>query len=257
LAVDLIELSRSETARLRTQQDLADLTRVMSMAELTASIAHEMKQPLGAILASAGTCLRWLAHRPTDLDQARTTIERIIRDTKLATEALVGPDVVREAAIPKKVRLDVNATVRKAVALIGTELAVNEVTLQEDLQDLPAIWADRTQIQQAIVNLLINAVEAMAAVTERQRVLQVISRREARRDVLVIIRDTGVGLGMIARERLFEPFFTTKPGALGLGLAICRRIVQAHGGALSVRPNADFGVTFELALPGGEAAVVR
>jgi signal transduction histidine kinase len=253
LAVDLIGRARAEAQSLCAQQELAHLTRVMSMVELTASIGHHMKQPLGAILANAGTCLRWLAHEPVNFDQARATIERIIRDAKRATEALEAPPVVREEARPKKASLDVNRMIRTAIELSRKELEANEVILHADLQELPPIWGDRVQVQQAIMNLLLNAIEALHTVTDRQRVIQIWSRREARRDVLVSIRDTGVGLGAFAREHLYEPFISTKPNALGLGLAICRRIAQVHGGALTVQSDVDCGVTVELALPAGEA----
>ena len=252
LAVGLIERARAASQLLRTQQDLAHVTRAMSMAELTASIGHHMKQPLGAILANASTCLRWLAQRPMDVDQARATIERIIRDARHATEALQVPSVVREVTTPKKSPLDVNRIIHAGIALSRKELDASEITLYEDLQELPIIWGDGVQIQQVIVNLLINAIEAMQTVTDRQRAIQIHSRREARHDVRVSIRDTGVGIAARAREQLYEPFFTTKPHAIGLGLAICRRIVQAHGGALSIQSNVDCGVTIDLALPAGE-----
>jgi signal transduction histidine kinase len=253
LAVDLIGRARAEAQSFRAQRELAHLTCIMSMAELIACIGHHITQPLGAILANAGTCLRWLAHEPVNLDQARATIERIIRDAKRATEALEAPAVVKEGIAPKKASLDVNRIIRTAVALSRKELDASGVTLYEDLQELPPIWGDRVQVQQAIVNLLLNAIEALHTVTDRQRVIRIHSRREARRDVVVSIRDTGIGLGALALEHLCEPFFSTRPHAMGLGLAICRRIAQAHGGALSVRENADCGVTFELALPAGEA----
>jgi signal transduction histidine kinase len=252
LAVDLIEPARAAALLLRIQQNLAHVTRAMSMAELTASIGHQLKQPLGAILANASTCFRWLAQKPMDVDRARAAIERIIRDARHATEALQVPSVVREVTIPKKTPLDMNRIIHTGIALSRKELDGNEVTLYVDLQEVPIIWGDDVQIQQVVVNLLINAIEAMQTVTDRQRVIQIHSRREARHDVRVSIRDTGVGIDARAREQLYEPFFTTKPHAIGLGLAICRRIVQAHGGVLSVQSNVDCGVTIELALPAGE-----
>ena len=248
----MIETARAASQLLRTQQDLAHVTRAMSMAELTASIGHQLKQPLGAILANASTCLRWLAQWPMDVDQAHAAIERIIRDARHANEALQLPGVVREITTPKKTRLDVNQIIHTGIALSRKELDANEVTLYEDLQEVPIIWGDGVQIQQVIVNLLINAIEAMQTVTDRQRVIQIHSRREARHDVRVSIRDTGVGIDAHAREQLYDPFFTTKPHAIGLGLAICRRIVQAHGGVMSVQSNVDSGVTIDLALPAGE-----
>jgi len=252
LAVDLIDAERAASQLLRTQRDLAHVTRAMSMAELTASIGHHMKQPLGAILANASTCLHWLAQRPVDVDRARAAIERIIRDARHATEALQVPSVVREVTTPNKIPLDLNRVIHSCIALSRKELDANEVTLYEDLQEVPIIWGDGVQIQQVIVNLLINAIEAMLTVTGRRRVIEIRSRRESRHDVRVSIRDTGVGIDARAREQLYEPFFTTKPHAIGLGLAICRRIVHAHGGVMSVQSNVDCGVTIDLALPAGK-----
>jgi signal transduction histidine kinase len=252
VAVGLIERARAEGSLLRMQQDLAHVTSVLSMAELAAFISHEMKQPLAAILANAGTGLRWLDQRPLQVEEARATLGRILRDARLATHVLEATRALRAGAVPRRVQLDLNEIIRMSVALVQAELDEYGVRLREDLQALPLIWGDRTQLQQAMLCILVNAIEAVAAVTDRERLLEISSRRQVRRDVVVSIRNSGNAMSASTLEKVFEPFFTTKPDRTGLGLAMCRRIVQAHGGAISVQQNEDRNVTFELALPAGE-----
>jgi C4-dicarboxylate-specific signal transduction histidine kinase len=237
---------------LRTAQaELARVTRVTAMGEMAASIAHEVTQPLTGIVTNGNACLHWLASAPPNVDKARTTVERIIRDSNLASEVIHNVRSLVKKTPPHQEPVALNDLIYRTLTLASGEMTLHQVELQTELAvDLPNVLADRVQLQQVLLNLIINAVEAMSSITGRTRVLTVRSeRREAPETVAIVVRDSGVGLDPQRAERLFDAFFTTKPEGMGMGLSICRNIISAHGGHLSNANNADHGATFEFTLP--------
>ena len=249
------ERTRQLTAaneELRTAQaELARVTRVTSMGEMAASIAHEVTQPLTGIVTNGNACLHWLASTPPNVEKARTTVERIIRDSNLASEVIHNVRALVKKTPPHQELVDLNDLIYRTLTLASGEMTRHQVALQTELAvDLPNVLADRVQLQQVLLNLIINAVEAMSSITERARVLTVRSeRREDPETIAIAVRDSGVGLDPQRAERLFDAFFTTKPEGMGLGLSICRNIISAHGGRLSNGNNADHGAMFEFMLP--------
>ena len=232
------------------QAELAHVTRVMTMGELTASIAHEVNQPLAGVVANGSACLRWLATRPPNLDEARTAIQRIIRDGSRAVGVLTRVRALVKKGEPAKERLDVNGVIDEILALTEGEVRRNNVSLQTDLAaNLPAIIGDRVQLQQVILNLIINGIEAMNTIKDRERVLRIRTARQNPDGVLVAVKDSGIGLAPAQFERIFEAFYTTKQEGLGMGLSISRSIVENHAGRLWASPNDGSGATFQFTIP--------
>jgi C4-dicarboxylate-specific signal transduction histidine kinase len=221
------------------------------MGELTASIAHEINQPLGAVVNNASACLRWLAAQ--NLEEARRSLAMVIADGHRAAEIIGRIRALAQKAPPRKDWLDLNDTTRDVIALARTELQAHRVLLQADLAgDLPLVLGDRIQLQQVLLNLIINAIEAMSGATDGPNELVVRSARDAANAVLVAVNDSGPGLDLQSLDRLFEAFYTTKTHGLGLGLAISRRIIEAHGGRLWATTNTPRGAVFQFTLPVGE-----
>jgi PAS domain S-box-containing protein len=250
--IDVTERRRAEEALQKAQAELAHVTRVTTMSTLTSSIAHEVNQPLGAIVTNANAALRWLAHQPPNLDEARVTLGRIVKDGHRASE-VVG----RARALLKKTpivreRVDMNGLIQDSVALLHGEMRRHRILLQTVLTpDLPPVTGDRVQLQQVILNLAMNAIEAMKEMAERPRELLIQSLRDPSGAVLVAVHDTGVGLDPKNVERVFEAFYTTKMEGLGMGLAICRAIIEAHGGRLWASANEPREGMFQFTLPAG------
>jgi len=243
---------RIANEELRTAQaELARVTRVTAMGELAASIAHEVTQPLTGIVTNGNACLHWLGSTPPNVEKARTTVERIIRDSNRASDVIHDIRTLMKKAPPHLELVALNDLIYRTLALASEEMTRHQVELQTVLAaDLPNVLGDRVQLQQVLLNLIINAVEAMISITGRARVLTVRSeRREAPETVAIVVRDSGTGLDSGRAERLFDAFFTTKPEGMGMGLSICRTIISAHGGHLSNGNNADYGATFEFTLP--------
>ena len=245
------ERQRAEDALRAAQAELARVTRVTAMGELTASIAHEVTQPLTGIVTNGNACLHWLASTPPNVEKARTTVERIIRDSNRASEVIRDMRTMVKKAEPQREPVDVNDLIHRTLTLVSGEMTQRQVELQTVLAiDLPSVLGDRVQLQQVLLNLIMNAMEAMSSITGRARVLTVRSgQREAAEKVAIVVQDSGVGLDPRKSERLFDAFFTTKPDGMGLGLSICRTIILAHGGRLSNANNEDYGATFEFILP--------
>ncbi len=249
-----IERKRAEEALREAQAELGRVARLTTMGALTASIAHEINQPLGAVVNNASACVRWLAAQ--NLEEARRSAEMVIEDGHRAAEIIGRIRALVQKAPPEKNWLDLNDTVRDVIALARSELQGHRVLLRAELRgDLPPILGDRIQLQQVLLNLMMNAIEAMSGVGEGQRELVVRSARDESRSVLVAVQDSGPGPDPKSLERLFDAFYTTKAHGLGLGLAISRRIIEAHGGRLWATANAPRGAIFQFTLPVGEARV--
>jgi PAS domain S-box-containing protein len=245
-----IRADHAEQALRKAQAELAHVTRVTTLGELTASIAHEINQPLAAIVANADACLSWLDRETPDLDAARRSVEWIVDDSNRASEVIRRVRALAQKTEIEKVPLDINDVAREGVALVQRELASNQVLLRMDLAPaLPIILGDRVQLQQVIINLVMNGIEAMQSVADRPRELAVGSGQDDMRRVFLTVTDGGVGISSEDADRLFSPFFTTKPGGMGMGLSICRSIVEAHEGRLWVSRNEGPGATFQFVLP--------
>jgi C4-dicarboxylate-specific signal transduction histidine kinase len=247
----MVERQRAEEALRTAQAELAHVTRVTAMGELAASIAHEVTQPLTGIVTNGNACLHWLASAPPNMEKARTAVERIIRDSDRASEVIHDIRARAQKAPPRQEPVDLNDLISRTLTFVSSEMTLNQIELQTELAvDLPSVLGDRVQLQQVLLNLIMNAIEAMSSITSRARVLTIRSeRRQAPATVAVSVRDSGIGLNPQRADRLFDAFFTTKPQGMGMGLSICRTIISAHGGRLSNANNADQGATFEFALP--------
>jgi len=247
---DITERKRAEEALQKAQAELAHVTRVTTMGELTSSIAHEVNQPLTAIVTNANAALRWLAAQPPNLAEARETVGRIARDGHRASEVVGRVRALFRKAITDKSRLDVNDLIQESVALVHGEARRNRAVLRTELaDDIPPVMGDRVQLQQVVLNLIINGVEAMGAVTGRPRELLVRTERDGSDGVSVSVRDSGVGFDPLQADRLFDAFHTTKPEGMGMGLSVSRSIIEAHGGRLQAEPNEGHGATFRFTLP--------
>jgi len=248
-----MERKRAEIALQVAQAELAHATRVMTMGELTASIAHEVNQPLGAIVTSAGSCARWLAAQPPDMEKARRALERIVNDGRRAGEVIKRIRALMKRQAPRKGSLDINETILEVIALAQHELRRNHILLETQLaQDLPRVQGDRVQLEQVLLNLIVNAIEAMSGIDDRTHELTMVSTAEGLDGVRVEVRDSGTGLDPEHATHLFEPFYTTKAEGIGIGLSISRSIVEAHGGRLSAASNSPHGAVFQFSLPVNE-----
>jgi PAS domain S-box-containing protein len=243
-------LRASEQRFLDAQMELAHVTRITTLGELAASIAHEVNQPLAAVVANAEACLNWLRRGTPDVDAACRSVEWIIDDGNRASEVIRRVRALANKSGLEMVQLDVNDVVRETIPLVQRELISHQVLLRMELAPaLPMILGDRVQLQQVIINLVMNGIEAMQSVTDRPRELVVRSGQDEPGQALVSVADCGVGISAENVDRLFNPFFTTKSGGMGMGLSICRSIMEAHGGRLWTTANIAHGATFQFTLP--------
>jgi len=248
LKAEIADRIRAEEIVQKTQADLAHATRVTTLGELAASIAHEVNQPLMAVVINGDACLEWLAREQPDLQEAREAVGRIIAEGNRAGEIIRRIRALFKNSPLQKAPVRVNELTQDIVALTQRELIRNGVSLRTELDTaLPPVFGDRVQLQQVILNLVVNAVEAMSGTTGRPRELHIRSERDGD-GVLVTVRDTGPGLPLAQPERIFGAFFTTKPDGLGMGLSISRTIIEAHGGKLWATSAAD-GAIFQFRLP--------
>ena len=249
---DISERRRAEEALQKAQAELAHVTRVTTLGELAASIAHEVNQPLAAIVADANASLNWLAAANPDLDQVRDAMAAIVKDGYRAADVVQRIRQLATKTEPRKARLDVNDVVRDVLSIVRSELRHHEVTLAVDLASgLPPVLGDRVQLQQVVLNLVMNGIEAMADVGNRPRELLIRSEQKEPGTILIAVRDSGSGVDPHGANRIFDAFYTTKPYGLGMGLSISRSIVEAHGGLLWATPNEPHGAVLHLSLPVG------
>ena len=234
----------------QVQAQLAHVTRVATLGELTASIAHEVNQPLAAVVTNGEACLRWINRDVPDMDEAQSAIKRMISEAKRASEVIARLRALSRKTNPERTEVDIKDVIHEVELLIQRELITHRVLLRLDLsQPVPAAVGDRIQLQQVIMNLLMNGIQAMTTVTGRQRELVVLTCNHEADQILVSVRDTGVGFAPEDATRLFQAFFTTKSEGMGMGLSISRTIIEAHGGRIWASPNPDAGVTFQFTLP--------
>ncbi|MCM3873906.1 MAG: PAS domain S-box protein [Pyrinomonadaceae bacterium] len=247
---DITERKQTQESLDQAQANLARVNRVMLVGEMTASIAHEVNQPIAAAVTNAGACLRWLAAQPPDMEKARLALDRIVRDGSRASEVIRRVRALVKKVPPRADLFDINDAVLEVIAMAQSELQKLPVDLRTRLSsDVPLVTADRVQLQQVILNLIVNAIDAMSGVGDGSRELVVGSGRSDPDDVFVEVRDSGPGLDPASLNRLFDSFYSTKPDGMGMGLSISRSIVEAHGGRLWAMPNEPHGAVFRFTLP--------
>jgi len=247
---EMAERRRAEEAYHGAQAELARVTRISAMGALAASISHEVNQPLAAVVTNADACMMWLSSDPPNLEETRAAVDAIAREGTRASEVVRRIRAMFSKAAPEKIRVDINDLIAEVCALMSAEAARAQVGLDSDVAgDLPAASGDRVQLRQVIVNLVLNAIEATGAVDGRARRVLIQSARSSPAEILVAVRDTGVGIDAKNQRRVFDPFFTTKGQGMGMGLSISRSIVEAHGGRLWADANDDFGTTMRFTLP--------
>jgi PAS domain S-box-containing protein len=250
VVMDITERRRAEEALRGAQAELARAGRLTMMGELAASIAHEINQPLTAIVASGSAGLHWLNRETPDLDQARDALSRIVRDGARAGEVIRGLRALARKSGPQLTRLDIDDTINEVLALTHSEVRRHGVALHTDLAaGARPVMGDRVQLQQVLLNLILNGLDAMRAITDRPKELAVSSGLTEPGSVLVSVEDSGTGLDPAIAPRIFEPFVTTKADGLGMGLSICRSIIEAHGGRLWVSPREPHGTTLRFTVP--------
>lgn len=252
---DITERKRAEEALQKVQTELAHATRVMTLGELTASIAHEVNQPLAAIVTNGNACLRWLGSAQPNFVEARQSVERIIKDGYRASEVIQRVRNLVKKSPPRNYPVDLNEVIREVLALAQSQASRNSVSVKQELaNDLPLVLGDRVQLQQVILNLVINGIEAIGKSRDGERVLAVRSSRDESDNLIVAVRDTGGGIEPESVERLFDAFFTTKQDGMGMGLAISRTIIESHGGRLWATSNSPKGAVFQFQLPPASAS---
>jgi len=247
IVVDITDRIRAERALQQSQGELARVTRVTTMGELATSIAHEINQPLAAIVARGHACRRWLEVQ--NLTRAKESLDRVIADADRACEVIKRVRSLTSKAPLERAELNINVVMKEVLAITRGELDARQVSLQLQLNDdIPLVTGDKVQLQQVVLNLVMNAIDAMAAVTGR-RVLSIRSQRSEDGGALVTVQDCGSGIDPTNAQRIFQPFFTTKPGGIGMGLSISTSIVEAHGGRLWATPVRPSGAAFHFSLP--------
>jgi PAS domain S-box-containing protein len=246
--MDVTERRRAEEER----QAFAHANRIAAMGQLTGSIAHEVNQPIAAARNNAASALRFLSRSPPDLEEVREALDCVVSDVDRAGNVITGiRKLITKTPAPRDDRLDINEAIREMIVLTRGEALKNGVSVQMQLQGFPLVQGDRVQLQQVVLNLILNAVEAMSSVDGARRELSISTQRRGADEVLVAVRDSGPGIDPEHLERVFDSFYTTKPGGIGLGLSICRSIIDAHGGRLWAAANEPTGAAFRFTLPAG------
>jgi C4-dicarboxylate-specific signal transduction histidine kinase len=246
---DLTERTRAEEALRQAKADLTHVSRVTTMGELTASLAHEIKQPIAAAVTDANTCLRWLGRDQPDLAEAREAASRIIKDATRAADIISRVRLLFEKGTPQQELVDVNEVIQEMIVLLRGEATAYSISVRTELaEDLPRVMGDRMQLQQVLMNLMMNSIDAMKNV-DGTREITIQSQRAENGQVLISVSDTGVGLPPEKAEQIFDAFFTTKPHGTGMGLRISRSIIESHGGRLWAANNSPRDARFAFTLP--------
>jgi PAS domain S-box-containing protein len=247
----MVRANQLETSLRQAQVELAHITRLTTLGELTASIAHEVNQPLAGVVGNGAACLRWLSKDPPEFyGEVRASVEAMISDANRASMIIAKIRALAKNSSPQMAPIDINEVVKDAVALVRHELDDHDVALRQELTAYGAtVMADRTQLQQVIINLIMNSIDAMEDIAERRREILVQSNLSENRQITLTVRDSGVGVDPGQIEKLFQPFFTTKPKGLGMGLSISRSIIEAHDGNLIMSSDGRTGTTVQVILP--------
>ena len=244
------ELMKASEALREAQAELARVTRLTAMGELSASIAHELRQPLAGAVANSDACLAWLSSQPPNLDESRAAADRTIEAATRASDIIRRIQALFKKAAPVRLRVNINEVIEETLGLIRSELLGNNVSLQTELgPQLPPVLGDRGQLQQVVLNLVKNGIEAMSGVQDRALQLRIRSARHEPNQIVVDVADSGAGIDPQVIGKIFEPFYTTKLQGTGMGLAISRSIIEAHGGRLWAEPNTPRGATFQCTSP--------
>jgi len=247
----LSELSSAREREKAEQAELARASKLTTMGAMTASIAHEVNQPLAAVVTNGNAALRWLANAEPDLDEARAALKRIVDNGHRASKIVGGIRAMFKKDLAERASVNVNDLAREVLLLANDNLETHGVTLVTELRDeVPEVLADRVQLQQVLFNLIVNGAEAMASVTDRERLLRVSSDFHDTDGVVITVADSGTGIDPKDMNQIFEPFYTTKATGMGMGLAICKSIVESHGGRLWVTSVHPWGTAFHVAMTG-------
>ena len=245
-----LKIESAEVSVREARAQLAHIARVTTLGELTASIAHEVNQPLTAVVTSGSACLRWLGSQPPNIDKAKQAVERIVTNANRASEVIERIRGMVKQKPPQIEWLSMNETILETIALTRNELDEQHIVLLTELEDgLPLIIGDRIQLQQVILNLIVNSIEAIGSCVDGPRELQIKSQKDQNNGLLLTVRDTGKGIVSGMDREMFNAFHTTKPDGMGMGLAVSRSIVEAHGGAISATPNESRGAIFQITFP--------
>lgn len=245
-----LETGTDITERKRVEEALQQVSRLTSIGELGASVAHEIAQPLAAVATHGAACLRWIDRDVPDLEKVRASVQRMLTDVQRATEIIKRVRMLAKRIAPEMTRLEINELISDVMVLLQREVLKHNVALRATLASkLPAVLGDQIQLAQVITNLITNGIQAMSTIEDRPRELTIKSWRSDDGYVIVSVQDSGTGIDLQHADRLFEPFFTTKPEGMGVGLSICRSIIDAHGGRVWAENNAGYGATFLFTIP--------
>jgi C4-dicarboxylate-specific signal transduction histidine kinase len=254
VARDVTELMLASDKIRDVENKLAHAGRVATMGQLTASIAHEVNQPITGVVTNAQAALRFLAAQPVDMDEIKQILDDIVKGANRASEIIARTSAFVKKAPPRKVRFDLNEATLEVLELTRSEMIKKGVSLKTRLaSDLPPLDGDRVQLQQVLLNLVVNAIEAMAAEDDGRRELVIATSENGSKQLCVAVADSGPGLDSGVAERLFDAFYTTKTSGMGMGLAICRSIIEAHGGRIWATANSPRGSIFEFDVPARES----
>jgi C4-dicarboxylate-specific signal transduction histidine kinase len=256
LREQMAEQRRTEETLQATRTELARVVRITAIGEMAASIAHEVNQPLAAVVANADACVAWLTRQTPDLGEAKSAALRAVEGATRASQVIARIRSLISKGAPQREPVDINSLIEEALVLAKGQVVLNKISLSLLLDPaLPLVSGDRIQLQQVLMNLIANAIDAMANVTGRERTLEIRSQRVQAQSISVSVQDSGIGISEEFISRLFEPFFTTRAQGIGMGLAISHSIIEAHGGRLWAESKLNEGTIFRFTLPEKQASI--